>query len=287
VKAIIVDIGSNSIRAMKAERITGGFSFFDKEVFTTRLAEGLLQTGRLSERRMEQALNILRRIQAQAVNEGCPLYAYATSAIRDAVNRSEFLEPAHVIIGRQIDVLSGEQEARFAYLGTTNGSGGLIDIGGGSSQIIMPGYRRSFPFGCVRARDAVQCADNFDALQAALLPFMQKWIPLPPMPTALPWTGVGGTVTTLAAVALRLSAYDHTLITGHTLSQEEIRGVLNEIAAMGKPRAGHPLLRERHDIILHGGAILLYIMNGLCIERFRVSDRDGLEGYAMEVLQDI
>ena len=285
-RATIVDIGSNSIRAMKAERTSGGFSFFNKEIFTTRLAEGLLQTGRLSAHRMEQSLDILRRIQARAEAEDYPLYAYATSAVRDAANRSDFLEPAFDIIGRQVDVLSGIQEADFAYLGAANGSGGLVDIGGGSSQIIMPGYHRSFPFGCVRAKDAAQCADSFSALQKALLPSLKECIPLPAPPAALSWTGVGGTATTLAAVALKLSAYDHDRVNGHMLFRTKISEVLNEIAALGNARADHQLLKERHDIVLQGGAILLYIMDGLAIESLRVSDADGLEGYAMHIFED-
>lgn len=283
-KAIIVDIGSNSIRAMKAERAAGRFSFFDKEVFTARLAEGLLETGRLSEQRIMGALDILRRIQARAKTEGCPLYAYATSAIRDAENSEEFLEPAFTIIGRRVDVLSGKAEASYAYRGAADCIGGLIDIGGGSSQVIMPGYSNSFPFGCVRAKDAAQSTSSFDALQAALRPALKAYMPLPAPPAAMPWTGIGGTVTTLAAVSLGLSRYDRNKVSGHTLTYSEITSLLSQIASMGKARAVHPLLKERHDILLQGGAILLYIMAGLAIERFRVSDADGLEGYAMQVL---
>lgn len=283
-KACIVDIGSNSIRSMKAERAPGGFSFFDKEVFIARLAEGLLQTGRLSQRRMAQALDILRRIQAKASVDGCPIYAYATSAVRDAANSATFLAPAQDIIGRAVDVLSGDQEASFAYQGATNGSGGLIDIGGGSSQIIMPGYLSSFPFGCVRAKDAVCSQDDFDVLQAALMPALRECIPLPATPAAMPWTGIGGTATTLAAVSLNLCVYDPCRVSGHSLARTEIRNLLNGIAVMGSARAEHPLLRERHDIILQGGAILLYIMDGLSIGQLRISDADGLEGYAMYVL---
>lgn len=285
-KALIVDIGSNSIRAMEVEYANARFGFFDKRVYTTRLAEGLLQTGRLSGSRMEQSLERLCALSREASAAGIPLLAYATSAVRDAINREEFLRAAMRIAACRIDVLSGEQEARLAFLGATGGEGGLIDIGGGSTQIVTGQIAQSCPLGCVRAKDACANADvhDLDAVCRTLAPLLKKRILAPAIPS-LGWTGVGGTITTLAAFSLGLTAYDRSRVQSCILSRAGAESALRAIAALGPFRGRHPLLSERHDVILPGGAILLYLMDSLSISDMRVSDADGMEGYAMQKLK--
>ncbi|MDO4573478.1 MAG: hypothetical protein Q4C13_08915, partial [Clostridia bacterium] len=202
----IVDIGSNSIRAMKAERAAGAPGFFPKQLFTTRLADGLLLTGRLQPEPIARSLEALKSIRAFAEQEGLRIRAYATSAVRDAANREDFLIPAEALLGSPVDVLNGEREANYAYKGAAGGEGGLIDIGGGSTQIVTRDRAISCPIGCVRARDACPEQRDFDALRAGLLPLLDSLLPLPAFP-AMGWTGVGGTVTSLAALSLGLERY--------------------------------------------------------------------------------
>ncbi len=280
--ALIVDIGSNSIRAMKVESAGSGLDFFPKRVFTTRLAEGLLSSGRLNEARMAQSLSVLRQLKAEAAASDMPVYAYATSAVRDAGNRNDFLNAVRRDIAVDVDVLDGRQEARMAFLGAAGGQGGLMDIGGGSTQLVTADCAHSFPLGCVRARDVCGETDDFDALRAALRPALRAAISLPRFP-ALAWTGVGGSITTIAAVSLGLDRYDAARISGRLLSLDAIQNALYHIAALGDTRSSHPLLKERHDVILQGGAILLYIMEALTIQELLVSDADGMEGYAMQL----
>lgn len=282
-RALFIDIGSNSIRTMLAETGPAGPRFSPKTLYTTRLAEGIDGSGALSADRMQRSLSVLRAIAGEAGGTGVPAYAYATSAVRDASNGASFVARAFAEAGVSIDVLSGEEEARLALLGATGGQGALLDIGGGSAQLIWDGGCCSAPCGCVRARDHCPLdrppADMLDALSPWLARVFQ-----PPARIEGRFAGVGGTITTLAAYDLGLNAYDARAVTDHALSAEAVRRVLTELFLLGEARRAHPLLSARHDVILPGGAVLLYIMQRCGVGSLRVSDADGLEGYAMHIL---
>ena len=140
----IIDIGSNSIRYLGKNP--------EKQLATTRLAEGLITTGMLSEAAMERSIAAIACFVQKAHAEGLTPYAYATSAVRDAHNRTEFLARVKRACGICIDVLSGEREAQYARLGAA-AQGGIVDVGGGSSQIVTEGFAASYPVGCVRAKE--------------------------------------------------------------------------------------------------------------------------------------
>ena len=279
----IVDIGSNSIRYMEAEHTAVGPVFSHKEVYTTRLAEGLLATGCLSEARMAQSLDVLRRLAAQAAVHGCRPYAYATSAVRDARNRETFLRRIALAAGMPVRVLAGDEEAAFAYAGATGGRGGLIDIGGGSTQVMCGAFRQSFPLGCVRVRDLCggrPLADIRHTMQATFAEMFQ----LPPL-AQTQWTAVGGTATTLAALHLQLAQYDPARVARCKMTFSDVQALLRRLDAMGDAaRSALSLLAQRHDVILCGGAILIWLMERLSIPELAFSDADGMEGYARSIL---
>ena len=130
-RAAVIDIGSNSIRYMEAVRTGHGLHFSKKQVYTTRLAEGLPATGALSEGRMTQSLEVLCTLAAQARASGLPAFAYATSAVRDAANRDLFVRCAAACTGIPVRVLSGAEEAAFAREGACGaGAAGLFLVMG-------------------------------------------------------------------------------------------------------------------------------------------------------------
>lgn len=268
----IIDIGSNSIRYLGTAA--------KKRLTTTRLAEGLITTGMLSDAAMERSVAVIKEYAALAKEEGLTPAAYATSAVRDAKNREIFLAAVKAATDLDIDVLSGEREAEYARLGAAK-EGGILDIGGGSSQIVAEGYAQSWPVGCVRAKEWGEeaGADSFDALQSILQAkfdtiyrFPRLFIPR--------FTGVGGTVTTLAALAKGMTTYDREAVAAVTLTQEDVESLSRSLYEMpDAARSAHPLLLERHDVIVPGALILLYIMRGMNIFELHVSDADGMEGY--------
>lgn len=145
----VIDIGSNSIRYAAGRN-------GKKLVITTRLGSGLAQTGRLDEERMEKSISVISALASNARHSGYIPFAYATSAVRDASNKAEFVNRLKQKCGITVDVLSGEREAQYAFEAACNSSDGcsaLIDIGGASMQIAEAKSKVSYPIGCVRGKD--------------------------------------------------------------------------------------------------------------------------------------
>ncbi|MBO4562536.1 MAG: chromate transporter [Clostridia bacterium] len=284
-KYAIIDIGSNSIRY--GEEREGRIP--DKEVFTTRLGAGLAQTGRLAEESVEKSMEVLKELGSRAKAAGLVPRAYATSAVRDAENGREFAARVERECGYPVEILSGEDEARFAYRGAVRGGGAMLDIGGASMQVVTEDMGVSFRAGCVRcgdiAREAVgvsDCDTEWRLQQEAVVRYMDEEIKLPPIVIGS-LVGVGGTITTLAALKAGLTEFSRETVDSTRLSRGDVRDLIERLAEMGDNRRLHPLLKERHDVILYGAYILLHAMELLNVEDMGVSCSDGLEGYLSEL----
>lgn len=267
-KYAIIDIGSNSIRYMGADG--------KKRLATTRLAEGLDETGRLGDDAIRRSMVALSDFVRIAKDEGLEPRAYATSAVRDAVNGGEFVSLAGRGLDLKIDVLTGGREAEYALLGAR--AEALIDIGGGSSQLVSEGFALSFPMGCVRAKDICSSAKTLDEART-LLEERCRGLYIFPRARFGRWTGVGGTVTTLAALSAGLGEYDAPTVEKEELTYGKVKHIASYLYGLGGERRSVPLLLERHDVIIPGALVLLYIMRGLNINELSVSDADGMEGY--------
>ena len=261
----VIDIGSNSIRAMDVGD-EGVFS--EKRLFTTRLASGLDQSGMLREDTMQASVQVIVRCVQEAAAKGGIACAYATSAVRDAANRDEFLGMLQSACALKVDVLSGEQEAEYARLGAQ--CEGLLDIGGGSAQLCAQGFAQSWPLGCVRAGELGSRA----AIEARCRELFRF-----PRIRLNDWAGVGGTLTTLAALQLELTRYERKAVCDARLNADQIEELILRLEAMGEKRRTHPLLTKRHDVIVPGAILACFILRGMGISSLRISDADGMEGY--------
>ena len=281
----ILDIGSNSVRFAFLTRGDDGAFFVPdgrKEICTTRLGKGLDTTGRLSLEAMEATIIACRRFCDKADAAGAPAYAYATSAVRDAQNRQELLNALKALCpGLSLFLLSGEEEGRLAYRGALGGrSGTLLDIGGGSAQVVTPTWSVSFPTGCVRAQDLCP-EDALERMRDTIYTWLNDRVRLPGQAEA-PFFGVGGTITTLGALLLQQSRYDGSRLSALRLTPELLNALLLRLSALGdEGRAKMPLLVRRHDVILQGGLILSWFMETLGIKAMTPTDRGGMEGFAM------
>jgi len=302
-KLLVFDIGSNSVRTLRVMQDAGSLpQFSGKRVYTTRLAEGLAETGALSQARMLQSLLVIRSLYGEHAAQGFSSFAYATSAVRDAVNGKAFIDSVEEIIGAgHARILSGAEEAEFAQQGADpDGGRTIIDIGGGSTQIIRPHARESWPIGCVRAKDLAPF-DQLSSITDALYPILSGLFgptdqderhDKPALksehqiaPEAL--LGVGGTITTLALLCEGKDIF--TLWQGtKRIELFALRAVLNVLDGMGdSERANIPLLKDRHDVILHGGVILQYLLERLHCPRIDATLSDGLDGYALHLLKTL
>lgn len=282
-KKAAIDIGSNSIRYLGPDG--------ERQLITTRLAENIITTHALGDAAIERSIAALEHFAALAREQGAAPFAYATSAVRDAQcgSRERFLAEAEKIM--PVRVLSGEEEARFALLGAgVEPGGGLIDIGGGSCQLVTDGFEFSAPMGCVRAKDI--CAanaqdDSFEALQRAVFAECEKHFIFPRI-RIMDWFGVGGTITTLAALALGLKEYDAAAVDQSILTRERADELARSLHAAGdEARRREPLLIKRHDVIVPGALVLLYAMRGMGIRALRPKTADGLDGYYVYICRNM
>lgn len=287
-KAAVIDIGSNTLRYAEGHLACGTIRLTTKKLIrTTRLASGQQESGMLSTKPMEDSIRALLEFKDIAKEKDLPIFCYATSAVREAGNRERFLGEVFEKTGINIEVLSGDEEARLAYLGATGGSGGLIDIGGGSTQIVNDKSSVSVPIGCVRGRDIILGQGDFKRQRALLeAELSKKLLPLT-LPISDEYTGVGGTITTLCALHIGLTEYDGALVHGTKLTLESIEELIRLLSESDEYRIKHPLLKQRHDVILPGAVIIAYELRLLNKEHITVSDADGMEGYLLHKLSSL
>lgn len=291
----VIDIGSNSIRY--AEEREGGIS--EKEIFTTRLGLGLSRTGLLAESTMAASLCVIDRLARRARSAGLVPMAYATSAVRDAENGREFADEVFEKTGVAVEVLSGRQEAEYAFSAVSDlGHDAMLDIGGASMQIVTGSYAQSFRAGCVRCSDiaaeqleklGIDVYDHPKGLspcdvepllqRRAVEAHMDSCVSLPEDIRPKSLVGVGGTITTLAALKTGLDRFDPAAVNAVILTGSDIEGFISRLIAMGAERRANPLLAARHDVILTGAYILAHALELLHVDRLSVSTRDGMEGY--------
>lgn len=282
----VIDIGTNSVRLMLAS-FDGAVKPHKKKVITTRIGEALHETGELSENGMQRTLQALREFLKDSV-EANTVMAFATSAVRDAVNKAEFLRRCKDELGLIVDVVEGEREAVLGFVGAVGqNEGRLIDIGGGSTELIygkngIVEAAFSIPVGCVRALSRYPQETDFPAVREWL-----KSLSKEPFETLLkidaPAYAVGGTATTLCALSKGMTAYDAAAIQGSILTVQAIEAVDCELGRQTvNERREHPLLKERGDIIRYGAALLLQCMAGFNVNSVIVSDTDNLEGYLLQ-----
>ena len=280
-KKAAVDIGSNSIRYLGPNG--------ERRLITTRLAENIISTGKLSDAAIERSIAALKELAALAAAQDAKPYAYATSAVRDAKfgSRERFLALAGEIM--PVRVLSGEDEATFARIGAgiaDKPDWGLIDLGGG---LISEGFAVSAPMGCVRAKDICdkESDGSYESMREAVFKACEGLFRFPRI-RITDWIGVGGTITTLAALSLGLEEYDEHAVESTLLTRERIELLSKKLHEAGDgARSRHPLLTKRHDVIVPGTLVLLYAMHGMGIRALHPSKADGLDGYYKYVCQNM
>ncbi|SMQ64827.1 exopolyphosphatase / guanosine-5'-triphosphate,3'-diphosphate pyrophosphatase [Devosia lucknowensis] len=172
----VLDIGSNSVRLVVYERHARALTPLYNEKSACALGRGMAQTGRLAESNMAIALEAMKRfaLVARMMRVG-KVYVLATSAVRDAANRAEFVSAVEAVMEAPVRVLSGEEEAHYAALGVVAGIPGFAgvvgDLGGGSLEFsdIANGLDtngESFELGVIRLQDD---ADGSPKKAAALV----------------------------------------------------------------------------------------------------------------------
>jgi exopolyphosphatase/guanosine-5'-triphosphate,3'-diphosphate pyrophosphatase len=306
-----IDIGTNSLRLLVAE--TGPDSFHeiyaDRKV--TRLGQDLDRRGMLSREAEERSLKVLEDF-AGKIRRLAALHTavIGTSALRNASNASPFIEEVRTRTGLDIRIISGEEEARLTLVGvsrTLKGNRGLpgdalesaivIDIGGGSTEIIMTHPARepsmaSLPLGAVYLTDRYIKNDPPKPAEIALIRHAVKdnleqcdgMMISGPVKTLV---GTAGTITTLAAMDLKLAEYDPGKINGHILARGTVNAIVRQLSVGTlKERRSLPGLEAgREDIILAGAMVTGEIMERFGFSTMLVSDWGLREGIVLDLYE--
>ncbi len=282
-KIAVVDVGSNSVRLM----LLADGKVLYKRTQITRLGEGLSLTGALQPQAIERTVAQIAAFQEEGVKQGADVYAYATAAVRSANNGAQFVQDVWQRCGVRVDVLSGEEEGRVGLKGSLGDQdGGLIDVGGGSSELVIQRnrqviYQKSLDVGVVRLKDV--CGRDRKKLSAFCAERVQGYQEAKGTMDGLSLCAVGGTATTLAAIANGLTAYDGHKVTGTALKKEKIQALTDKLFSLSVEEiATIPCVDEKRAQVLTGGAVWLStVLDYLEVDAITVSDCDNLEGYAM------
>ncbi len=285
-----IGIGSNSLRMLIADVGEGRLERLKRYREGLRMFAALDEQKCISDQMLKQAADSIGGFAAEAVSMGAEeIHLFATSAVRDAANSDEFASLLFDRTGLRLVVCSGDEEARLSFLGATNGiPSGMIDIGGGSTEIVVGDSSaihqgNSFQLGAVRLYRNCPLEDESFArrvinhARSLLAPYREAYLSYP----AREWIGVGGTFTTAAAFVQRRPWEDRSNIHGFVLTQKDVMDAISMLAPMKlEERAALPFLQpQRADIIVHGLAILAACMEELSISQIVVSEYGNLEGY--------
>ncbi|WP_370104537.1 exopolyphosphatase [Streptacidiphilus sp. BW17] len=288
-----VDCGTNSIRLLVADLdpATGELHELDRRMTIVRLGQGVDRTGRLAPEALERTFAACRDY-ATVIRElgAARLRFVATSASRDAENRDEFTAGVREILGVDPEVISGDEEAQLSFTGATKELSGehgpylVFDLGGGSTEFVLGTDRveaaRSVDIGCVRMTE--RHGDDFVSMRADIKKALDQAAEVVPLDTGATLVGLAGTVTTVAAIALGLPAYDREAVHHSRIPLADVRAVTERLlGSTHEQRAAIPVLHPgRVDVITAGALVLLAIMERTGAAEVVVSEHDILDGIA-------
>ncbi|MEU5794350.1 Ppx/GppA phosphatase family protein [Streptomyces sp. NPDC047813] len=306
-----IDCGTNSIRLLVADAdpATGELVDLDRRMTIVRLGQGVDRTGRLAPEALERTFAACRAYAAIIKEHGAERLRFvATSASRDAENRDDFVRGVLDILGVEPEVITGDQEAEFSFIGATRELSGrtdlatpylVVDIGGGSTEFVVGDDRvraaRSVDVGCVRMteRHLVHDGEVSDppteeqiaAIRAdieAALDLAEQAVPLREARTLV---GLAGSVTTVSAIAQDLPEYDSARIHHSRVPRARVREITEHLLhSTHAERATIPAMHPgRVDVIGAGALVLLAIMERTGAEEVVVSEHDILDGIAWSV----
>lgn len=298
-----IDIGTLTCRLLIADLpVRSSLKELRSERRILRLGEGVDRSKRLNGAPMDRVIQCLKEWRVLIDSYGVDACTtVATSAVRDAANRQEFLDRVKYEVGFEVEVITGEEEARRTMLGIRSGlPAGVsdvlaLDIGGGSTEFIldrigqMPTVR-SIDVGVVRLNERILQHDppTIEEIQQA-----REWIRKDtemvmvalPHRAGLTFVGTAGTITSLAAMAQQLPAYEPARIHNYRLTLETIVDLEQQLLARTKAaRIGLPGLEQnREDVIAAGAIIIRTIMETLGEQECLVSDLGLREGVLLDL----
>lgn len=288
----IIDIGSNSIRLVLYEILDGSYRVIGQVKRSARLGSGMVQ-GEIDRSRIEYALSVLKGFKSYLDSRDTQeIIAVATEAVRKARNKEDFLSAAKIALGREVRVLSGEEEAFYDYYATVNTLDLrdclMVDIGGSSMEIVHIENRIlqdsvSLPFGAITLTEKFGLKNSLRS-EGELVTYLKKMygdIPWLKNAHNLPVVGIGGSVRTIG----KIDRYrkDCAMFIAHNYSLDnrdvnEIYGLVKDYL-LDSSKKIYGLGKDREDIFIGSVAAIGTLMETIGSKKIYVSGsgvRDGL-----------
>lgn len=300
-----IDIGTNSVRLLVAEREGKGWRTLKRCVEITRLGRAVDKTKYLDSQAISRTIKVVVKFK-RILDEYkvAKFKIVATSAAREAKNIAEFASLVTEKTGCGLEVLTGSQEAKLTFRGAvgtensvaTRGKVVVVDIGGGSTEFIVGQdqnviYLSSVDIGSVRLTEKYIKHDppqnhELEEVKRHIRTETESVFKEIKKQKPQRVVGVAGTVTTLAAVKEELEVYNSEKIHGYLLTQRDIGILLDKFTALKltdrRRLAG--LDPRRADVIIAGTLIMQEILTGLGFEEVIVSEKDILDGLVSSIV---
>ncbi len=298
-----IDCGTNSIRLLIADITGDNFKEVLRTMEIVRLGQGVDQNKAFNQDAIDRTLNAVRLFKDQIASKGVEKIRFcATSATRDATNRNLFIDGVRDILGIEVEVIPGEEEAELSFIGATkelrqsDSPFLVVDIGGGSTEFVFGSekvdFAKSVNIGCVRMSERhlntqppsmAQIAQAIVDIDIAIA----QAAAVVPITTAKTLVAVAGTATTVAAAALELNDYDRHMIHLSRISASNVHKVAASFQSMNKDQIAslgfmHP---GRVDVITAGSLVLSRIMAATGASEFVASESDILDGMAWSLIK--
>jgi exopolyphosphatase/guanosine-5'-triphosphate,3'-diphosphate pyrophosphatase len=298
-----IDCGTNSIRLLIADITGDNFKEVLRTMEIVRLGQGVDQNKAFHPDAIDRTLSAVRLFKDQIAGKGVEKIRFcATSATRDATNRNLFIDGVREILGIEVEVIPGEEEAELSFIGATkelrqsDAPFLVVDIGGGSTEFVFGNekvdFAKSVNIGCVRMSERylntqppsmAQIAQAIVDIDIAIT----QAAAVVPITTAKTLVAVAGTATTVAAAALELTDYDRHMIHLSRISASNVHKVAASFQSMNKDQIAslgfmHP---GRVDVITAGSLVLSRIMAATGASEFVASESDILDGMAWSLIK--
>lgn len=297
-----IDCGTNSIRLLIADISGGKFKEVLRDMEIVRLGQGVDENKSFNLDAINRTLAAVEKFKNQLAGKGVEKIRFcATSATRDAANRDLFIDGVRQILGVEVEVIPGEEEARLSFNGATkellqsDAPFLVVDIGGGSTEFVYGNkeveFAKSVDIGCVRMSERHLKSQPVEMSQVAqaiidIDKAIAQAAAVVPISTAKTLVAVAGTATTIAAAALELETYDRYAIHLSRIPAEKVHKVSAAFQAMTKSEISklgfmHP---GRVDVITAGSLVLSRVMAATGATEFVASESDILDGMAWSLI---
>ena len=299
----VIDVGTNSVKFHVGELAPDGtWRRVRDRAELTRLGEGLVAGGGISAAAAERTAAAIEAMAGEArADRVLAIAAVGTAGLRIATNRDAVLETIRRRSGVRVDVISGDEESRLAFLaaragvGLAAGSVAVFDTGGGSTQLTfghddIVDERFSVDVGAVRFTERFGLGGPVEppVLAAALEAIAAELARLDGRPSVDALVGMGGAITNITAVRHGMATYDPDVVQGTVLTRAEIDRQIDLYRRLSAEdrRAIPGLQPKRADVILAGACIVRTVMGKLGCEALTVSDRGLRHGLLAERFGD-